>query len=299
MDRPIIFSAPMVRALLAGRKTQTRRILKPQPPTPEQFRGSTFSLDRAVADGVKVYSLNDLDRLPKHPTKWDLCGSVGVARNAGFPTTYRVPFTVGDRLWVRENHQFRGASYNDGTESEPNWSNEEWFRCWGSGGAGDCWDPDFPDGWSPSRHMGVHDLTGPEHDEGEAVRGLATKILPSIHMPRWASRLTLLVTEVRVERLNAISEADAIAEGMPDFGSFCESLDPGTLNAAGETASETASRLRWPQRWFASLWNSINGADAWSANPWVVAVSFQPFETNIDRMPERQAPVAIPAAAAE
>jgi hypothetical protein len=276
-DRPIIFSASMVRALIEGRKTQTRRVLS---------RLTRFG-------AVTEFGPSDTRGYDWHfrdPSKrWhDL-------RDAELKTY--LPYAFGDRLWVRENHQFRGASYNDGTESEPNWSDEEWFRCWGSGGAGDSWDPDFPDGWSPSRHMGVHDLTGPEHDEGEAVRGLATKVLPSIHMPRWASRVTLLVTDVRVERLNAISEADAIAEGMPDFGSFCESLDPGTLNAAGETASETASRLRWPQRWFASLWNDINGAGAWDANPWVVAVSFQPFRTNVDRMPERPAPVALPAAA--
>ena len=108
--------------------------------------------------------------------------------------------------------------------------------------------------------------------------------VPSIHMPRWASRLTLAVTEVRVERLQDISEADAVAEGMPEFGAFCEVLDPGKLNAAGETAAQTASRLRWPQRWFASLWKDINGAEAWAANPWVAAISFTAHRGNIDAL---------------
>lgn len=264
MDRPIIFSAPMVRALLAGRKTQTRRILKPQPPTPEQFPGSCFGLDRAVADGVKVYSLNDLDRLPKHPTKWDLCGSVGVARNAGFPMTYRVPFTVGDRLWVRENCQaVEQASGEDGVHFP---ADEAWEPIQtGSRGAAD--------DWVTLNHYGNR-------------RGA---VVPSIHMPRWASRLTLLVTDVRVERLNAISHADAIAEGCKVIRDHCFVFE-GTgydLNGLCHSSAVTAFNI---------LWDDIHGADAWSANPWVVAVSFQPFQTNIDRMPERPA-APVPAAA--
>ena len=268
MDRPIIFSAPMVRALLREAKrpgtgkTQTRRILKPQPPTPEQFRGSTFSLDRAVADGVKVYSLNDLDRIPKHPTKWDLCGSVGVARNAGFPTTYRVPFGVGDRLWVKENHY----RTDDGDEEFAVYAcDEEAVR----------------------QHLsGLDDLPALFPAE---VKARHRKLRPSIHMPRWASRLTLSVTDVRVERLNAISREDAIAEGIQRVGG-------GMLRWENWSGAEGQSCTS-PEAAFALLWNSINGAGAWDANPWVVAVSFDVTLSNIDRMPERPAPVAVPAAA--
>lgn len=251
MDRPIIFSAPMVRALLAGRKTQTRRILTKLMrfgAVTEFGPSDTRGYDWHFRDRRKLW--NDL-------------------RDAELKKY--LPYAVGDRLWVRENCQaHEQASGEDGVHFP---ADEAWLPIQaGSRGAAD--------DWVTLNHYGNR-------------RGA---VVPSIHMPRWASRLTLLVTDVRVERLKTISEADAIAEGMPDFGSFCESLDPGTINAAGETASETASRLRWPQRWFASLWNDINGAGAWDANPWVVAVSFQPFQTNIDRMPERQA-APVPAAA--
>jgi hypothetical protein len=86
---------------------------------------------------------------------------------------------------------------------------------------------------------------------------------PSLFMPRWASRLTLLVTDVRVERLQDISEADAIAEGWPN--------EPGA-----------ALRDAYPIGWYANLWNSLHGHDAWDANPWVVAVTFAAQRGNID-----------------
>lgn len=247
-DRPIIFSAPMVQALLAGRKTQTRRLYKP--------------MNRWVQQNGREVRMHE----------GHLCHFL---RGAELPIErLRLPCAVGDRLYVRENHQFRGASYNDGTEAEPRWSEDEWFRVWGSGGAGDSWDPDFPAGWWPSEHMGVHDLTGPEHDEGPDVRGFATKLLPSIHMPRWASRLTLIVTDVQVERLHDMSAADAIAEGIQDLRTP-EHSDfgiPGLVNA------------QHPVRAFWLLWEHINGAGSWEANPWVAAISFTVHRANIDAL---------------
>ena len=85
---------------------------------------------------------------------------------------------------------------------------------------------------------------------------------PSIHMPRWASRLTLEITDVRVERLNEISEEDAIAEGV--------SVD-GVGNPGGP--------MRVHQRAFKILWNQINGPDSWAANPWVWAITFRRTES--------------------
>ncbi|MCK8225376.1 hypothetical protein LW974_17960, partial [Erwinia amylovora] len=79
-------------------------------------------------------------------------------------------------------------------------------------------------------------------------------------MPRRYSRLTLLVTDVRVQRLQDIIEADIFAEGIADLGDG----GPAMLR-------EAATRLDWTRRWFTGLWNSINGPDAWAANPWVVA----------------------------
>lgn len=200
-DKPIIFSAPMVRALLDGRKTQTRRVLK------IKWR-----------DGVNT------DFTGWRPERvgarhWQLIGGIGIGANI------LVPYTVGDRLWVREGFSYDRLDVDrDGTLSP-------WY--WADG------NPDFGD-WS--RHK------------------------PSIHMPRWASRLTLTATEVRVQRLQDISEADAMAEGYnpPPYGAF---------------------GIGWsPVGWFADLWNSVYGPEAWAANPWVAALSFDVHHCNIDRI---------------
>lgn len=255
-DRPIIFSAPMIAALLAGRKTQTRRILKPQPPADARYAGVHYA--------------------SYEPSSWFFNTDRGSYK-------VRERFEEGDRLWVRENHQFRGASYNDGTEGDPNWSEDEWFRVWGCGGPGDSWDPEFRNGWSPSMHMGVHDLVGPEHDEGPDVRGFATKVLPSIHMPRWASRLTLLVTDVRVERLQDISEEDAVAEGLkPETCAGQRMWDPGPPHG----------HFAHPQVAYRVIWEDIHGPGSWDANPWIVAVTFSVHARNIDQL----APIAEVAA---
>ena len=177
-ERPILFSGPMVRALLDGRKTQTRRVVKPQPPTERDFRGATFGLDRAIADGVKMYSQNDYARLPKHPTDWSLIGSVGVARDAGFPLRYRCPYGApGDRLWVKETHAIvprTAYAMSDGVQQTLKPGDDHDAAVYAAG-----WERSKPGRWRPS-----------------------------IHMPRWASRLTLTITDVRVQRLQDISEAD-------------------------------------------------------------------------------------------
>lgn len=248
-DRPILFSAPMVRALLDGRKTQTRRVLKPQPPKDEDFPGSFFGLGRKVADGIKCHSLNDYDRTPKHPTKWDLDGSVGVARNAGFPMIYDTRYAVGDRLWVRETWQ--GLTFGD---------------------------------YLPTKHYPCdlrYFATDSCADLDADVRGYPWR--PSIFMPRWASRLTLIVTDVRVERLRDISEADAIAEGV-NVGKPMPEIVPGSIGDIyhdGMTDPEYGW-TRDPRLAYARLWNAINGPGAWSDNPWVVALTFDVEQRNID-----------------
>ena len=226
-ERPILFSAPMVRALLAGTKTQTRRVVKPQPAPNRPHDGGTRWAYDIHKDGLHV------------PV-----GSVGHL-SVKEKTGLKCPGQPGDRLWVRETFQYRGASY-DGEGLE----DSEWFRCYGEGGAPDNWDPMYPAGWKPSRHMSVRAMTEPA-DQEDGVTSWITKKIPSIHMPRWASRITLEVTSVRVERLQDISEADAAAEGVhtdPD----CPAYDA-----------------------YQALWEQINGKGSWDANPWVWVIDFR------------------------
>jgi len=106
---------------------------------------------------------------------------------------------------------------------------------------------------------------------------------PSIHMPRWASRLTLEVTAVKVERLQEISEDDARAEGIRQLrdgsGTWAGREGPGSLVTPWLSAREA----------FSDLWDSLHGAGAWVANPEVVALTFLPHLCNVDRMPQQEA----------
>lgn len=224
-ERPILFSAPMVRALLDGSKTQTRRAVKPQPPSIEQ---------------VKAKAGIDYDwiapRKPEQP--WRVAGPVWAVRDLmGQKPHLRCPYgQPGDRLWVRES-----------------------------------WSPDPPDvdGWGYTAWAGCREgqIAGvPERFRHPRFCNYAADWLhgpirwtPSIHMPRWASRITLEVTAVRVERLQDISEADVIAEGAS--WAACGAPQEGSHRAD-----------------FARLWESINGPDSWTANPWVWAISFKRLE---------------------
>ena len=210
-DRPIIFSGPMVQALLAGRKSQTRRVLKPQPTGPVVYH-------QTLTSGMCV----GLEREP--------------------------PYAPGDRLYVREAHALVPATA---------------YRM--SQGVVQAIDPEdmdracvYREGWERSK-------------PGTGWR-------PSIHMPRWASRLTLTVTEVRVQRLQEISEADAVAEGIEQArsGRF---YDP---TVSRGTAAHLGGMFYGPKPAYEVLWNSLHGPDAWDANPWVVAVGFTVEKRNID-----------------
>lgn len=178
-DHPIIFSAPMVRALIEGRKTMTRRLAWRGPVT--QF----------------------------YPSSWQ-------------------KVKPGDRLWARENFNVLAPTIS-------------------------------ADG--PHSCIYLADNTGPQH---------LMKWKPSIHMPRWASRLTLEVTAVKVERLQAISCADAIVEGITPAGNSltidCDTPDP--------------------REGFKSLWESLHGTGSWDADPEVVALTFVVHKTNIDKLGE-------------
>lgn len=170
----MLFSAPMVRAILASTKTQTRRVAK-------EFAGR-----------------DDLDAILR-----------SYPRQNGCP--YGQP---GDRLWVRET--FSGPHFRTG-EPPSLWHNFDELHYWADGNPAD---------------------------------GDWTRPIPSIHMPRWASRITLEITGVRVERLHDISEADAASEGIPPNG------PPPTVG-------------------YHALWEQIHGPNSWDVNPWVWVVDFK------------------------
>jgi len=190
-ERPILFSGPMVRAVLEGRKTMTRRVVKLR-----------YGADVVVTNG-QVWK----------PARVDYAGYVDCPYGQ-----------VGDRLWVRE--AFSGPHCMDASDGCKAVPPSKW---------GDC-----------SRIWYWAD--------GNMTEGDWTRPRPSIHMPRWASRILLEIVAVRVERLQDISEADAQAEGCP-FQNMADGPDP--------------------TQWYADLWQQINGPGSWSINPWVWCISFR------------------------
>lgn len=202
-ERPILFSAPMVRAILEGRKTQTRRIVK---------------FGACLKPNVRAFMRETIEAA-KSPD--DMAMMANYIANA-YTCRYGVP---GDRLWVRETLYLdadRGWQYAD---TSP-------LRC-------------------------EHDRIG-EMTHWLNNRRAKQRACVSIHMPRWASRITLEVVSVRVERLQEISDGDARAEGVP------------TPEAHEWTISD--------KDLYARLWESINGPGSWAANPWVWVVEFKRLE---------------------
>jgi hypothetical protein len=234
-ERPILMSAPMVRACLRDEnpKTQTRRGVRGVP--------SWDHYGRDIMDwGLSGIHQGDFGEMAGSD-RWFLDVQTDVDDNSR--REIRCPYGVpGDRLWVRK--AFSGP-YGLRTMPPALWLGHVppiWF--WADG------DPTWGD-W--------------------------TKPKPSIHMPRWACRLVLEITEVRVERLQDISEADARAEGVfpaAVYGGEVQSWLP---------AEDQRERF-WPTAGLAyqALWEKINGAGSWAANPFVWVVSFQRVTTNIE-----------------
>lgn len=202
-ERPILFSAPMVRAILEGRKTETRRV-------------------------VKFISTADLETfLNNVPNKTACC-------------PYGKP---GDRLWVRE--------------------------AWRTYQSLDSLNPSRIDAGVGIQYAALG--TNIHGDRGDYLLGMG-RLRPSIFMPRWASRILLEITAVRVERLQDIGYEDALAEGVQDMTAL---LHDEWKPLEGESGNDCARRLRWPQRLYEQLWESINGPGSWDANPWVWVIEFK------------------------
>lgn len=202
-ERPILFSDPMVRAILAGTKTQTRRVVKGEALTwLSPHVGFTPEFVASKENGLCPY---------------------------GQP---------GDRLYVKERHAFLDVTKSALSQ----------FPLEGGGFGPDVWNlcVEYSDGTE-------NDAISVEGAKPKQTRERGeTRWRPSIHMPRWASRITLEITGIRVERLWEISLADVQAEGCP--------FRPKTSEAEG---------------WYRQLWEQINGPGSWDANPWVWVVEFR------------------------
>lgn len=233
-ERGMIFNDEMVRAVLEGRKTQTRRIIQ----------------ERHLYGGGR------------EPGNWPVHMPEGEeGEKARLWAANNSPFgTVGDRLWVRETWSdvnlegapavayradggVRPIAEDDGDEADPKLE-KYWFANW------------YPD----------------------LISGTEGRWRPSIHMPRWASRITLEITGVRVERLNSINYRDAVREGLVQEEYNWHSSEYPLDDIAFRASSESKRRYSSPQECFKDLWQSIYGEESWQANPWVWVIEFKRVE---------------------
>ncbi|WP_236237823.1 hypothetical protein [Pseudomonas faucium] len=251
-ERPILFSGPMVLAIVAGRKTVTRREIKPRM--------------RSADTQFELHQQPDGSWRPLHTFDESCMDAQGTEHPIVCPYG-----RTGDRLWVRE-------TWLEDPEDDGTWAYTQHMGCKGS-----------PLSDIPKRFQ------KPEHCIFRASwEGPDMLWRPSIHMPRWASRILLEVTDVRVERLQDINDEQAQAEGMvyTDFGlqerPGRASIDGGKTfhplkpqQAPGWHAGDAThpdqclDRARWA---FANLWEKINGENSWDANPWVWVVEFKRIE---------------------
>ncbi|WP_241301101.1 hypothetical protein [Burkholderia cenocepacia] len=206
-ERPILFSGPMVRAILEGRKTQTRRIVSP----PNGYRWLDLNAGTMVNNGGHKKHITDLPR------------RLGAS---------------GDRLWVRET--CRADELNSGLDGVR-----------------------YPADGAFRAIDDASDAAG-RWVELYAYRGQTGATVPAIHMPRWASRITLEITGVRAERLQSIEWDEAIAEGIRDPRRAARRVDP---------IDGTVAQFR-------QLWDGLNAArgHGWDTNPWVWVVAFRRIE---------------------
>ncbi|WP_444934942.1 hypothetical protein [Microbulbifer sp. JTAC008] len=212
-EKPILFNAEMVRAILDGRKTQTRRLIKPQP-----FNGAS--------DEEAIKQIGGL------PPRLSLHQVINQAWRSGYAD---IPCPLGkpsDRLWVRETHHLSHQ-------------NKVTYRA------------DYP--FNPFN----------EDECGEDCSMVGEKWRPSIYMPRWASRICLEITNVRIERIQDINGDDANAEGIQ---SWIDSFK------ARPTYHQNSNLGGYPVTAFSRMWKSIYGDHSWDQNPWVWVIEFRRVE---------------------
>lgn len=213
-ERPILMSGPMVRAILEGMKTQTRRVVKPQPPCDCEY-GINGAESHAVCSWVK------------NPSVW--VPPKATSRDHRLPCPYGKP---GDRLWVRETW---GVYDGDGMPY------------------------DYPHGIPLSLPDGFH-VSYPADDADGVIREVF-RWRPSIHMPRWASRILLEVVSVKVEKVQHATLGDICKEGL--------------ARNIYDFKPVTAGLKVWE-----NLWVEINGQKSWDENPYVWVVEFKVLKTD-------------------
>lgn len=264
-------SGPMVLRCLAevaqpgAGKTVTRRLLKPAP--------GVFRLDTDdPAYGLKAGDECPVEALQMEGEPWP---RIALGRVI---TRQEIRYRRGLRLWVREAWWI-ATRYSYGTTS----------------GGSECPPPALAhrsgdpihyaaDGDPPNcanRHYGPDGLRGGYF---AAPDPYATWMkTSSLHMPRWANRLTLEVTSLKVERLQDITDEEALREGVaphPESGGYTVPGVQHPIKAHGILLSAT------PRGCFAALWDTLHGSGAWLSNPWVIAIGFRPMLCNIDKVPE-------------
>ncbi len=227
-ERPILFSTDMVKAILEGRKTQTRRVVKPQPHK------------SCVGYGASMSPLHWIEKLPVDMT--------ALYPNSK-PTTIngdsiKCPYgQVGDRLWVRETW-LESPNITDKLLRE---GADTWAEC--------------------------YYVAAETPQQIEQLKEWGWKVKPSIFMPRWASRITLEITDIRVQRVQDISQQDAIAEGVIFMGGMADNWDEAPWCAS----LKNQEPMKYPSAAYGRLWDSINAKRGygWDKNPWVWAISFK------------------------
>lgn len=244
--KPIIFSAPMVMAILEGRKTQTRRIVKVQPP------GEGYVLAQCVSTTGPRRNEGRYRWVKRNGHELIDCSQTYCSK----------PYAVGDRLWVRESWRIGAWDENNGKFAIDycDGPRKEWI--------------DVPESTEDYLGEGVFEHYWMQCSDELSKKGILPdsdgqyhwehgksplRWRPSIHMPRWASRITLEVTGVRVERLQDISGPDCWAEGI-------------------ECAGWDSEKYGSVTHCYRDLWESINGPGSWEKNPWVWVVEFKRVE---------------------